>query len=217
VAERKRESDSWPGEVENVPAAAGDDVPTSSAPLPEAEGVPDDMEGDEEPDTPDTEARSERLRTRNERSEVIPRGGLKPASSVRFTTPGRGSRGIWRRSRPPLRRVKRTLRYVDPVSVLKLSLFYYCAFVVLWLLFVAVLYTALYASGLVDRVERLGRLFVVWESLDISLWFVERWAFLIGLTCAVLASLVNLLLAYLYNLASDVVGGAEMTFIDRDI
>ena len=108
------------------------------------------------------------------------------------------------------------LRHVDPFSVLKLSLFYYACFVILWLVFVAVLYTVLSSTGLLDRVERLGRLFVLWENIDISLWFVERWALIIGLACAVMASFVNVLLAVLYNLAADVVGGAELTFVDRE-
>jgi hypothetical protein len=109
------------------------------------------------------------------------------------------------------------LRHVDPFSVFKLSLFYYACFVVLWLVFVAVVYGLLSSTGLLDRAERLGRLFVLWEEIDISLWFVERWALIIGLVCAVLASVVNVVLALLYNLAADVMGGAELTFVDRDL
>jgi hypothetical protein len=98
-----------------------------------------------------------------------------------------------------------------------LSLFYYVCFVVLWLVFVAVLYAILSSTGLLDRAERLGRLFVLWEEIDISLWFVERWALLIGLVFAVLASVVNVLLAFLYNVAADVMGGAELTFVDHEL
>src|SRR3712207_7188221 len=35
--------------------------------------------------------------------------------------------------RRPVRRVRRTVRHIDPVSVFKLSLFYYGCFLVLWL------------------------------------------------------------------------------------
>jgi hypothetical protein len=151
-----------------------------------------------------------------ERTEVIPRGGLRPASSLeRFDTPAPG-RYSGRRSRPAARRVRRTLRHVDPLSVLKLSLFYYGCFLILWLVFVAVLYGVLSAAGLFERVEELGRALVLWDEVQITLWFVERWAFFIGLVLAVLASIVNVFLAFLYNLAADVVGGAEFTFVERD-
>jgi hypothetical protein len=154
------------------------------------------------------------LQAQAERTDVIPRG-LRSADPERSQTPARGTVGVARRGRP-VRRVRRVLRHVDPFSVLKLSLFYYACFLVLWLVVVAVLYTALSSTGLLDRVERLGRLFVLWENIDISLWFVERWALIIGLVCAVVASLVNVLLAVLFNLAADVVGGAELTFVDRE-
>jgi hypothetical protein len=117
-----------------------------------------------------------------------------------------------------MRRVRRTVQHVDPVSVLKLSVIFYAVFMVLWLLFVAVLYWVLQAVGLFDGLEEIlgPQGLVVENNFNISLWTVEKWAFLIGVTFAVLASLFNLFLAFLYNVAADVVGGVQVTFVERD-
>lgn len=137
------------------------------------------------------------------RTDVIPR-----SASVDPARTGR--------KRVAIRRVRRTLRKVDPLSVLKLSLFFYTIFLIVWLVAVAMLYSILESMGLFNTIEDLADAFAVnWES-NISLFVVERWAFLIGLTFVVLGSIVNVLLAFLYNVASDLVGGVEMTFAERD-
>ena len=106
------------------------------------------------------------------------------------------------------------------MSVLKLSLIYYACFLALWMLFVAVVYWVLSGMGVFDALEDFAHGSVLIEKgqdLGISLWWVERWAFLIGLTLAVLASIVNVFLSFLYNVAADMVGGVEMTFVDREL
>jgi hypothetical protein len=143
-----------------------------------------------------------------ERTDVIPRGG--PVSAQRYPAPRR-------RKRPTLRRVKRTLKHVDPLSVLKVSLILYACFLVLWLLFVAVLYWVLSGAGLFEAIENFQRAFAFEGNVDVSLWSVERWAFLIGLSLVVVASLLNVFLAFLYNVGADAIGGIEMTFVEREL
>lgn len=122
-----------------------------------------------------------------------------------------------RRPRPaPPRRVKRTIKRIDPISVLKLSLFFYAVFLVLWLVAVAVLYLFVDSLGMFDTIEKFGQGFVLFDEVNITLGLVEKWALLIGLTLVVLGSLVNLVLAFLYNVAADLLGGVDITFSERE-
>lgn len=120
------------------------------------------------------------------------------------------------RRRAGIRRVRRTVRRVDPFSVLKLSGFFYAIFLVVWLGIVAVLYSLIESMGVFDAAEDLGRGLVLWEEVNITLGLVERWALLIGLVFAIIGTLVNTLLAILYNLGASLFGGLEMTFVERE-
>lgn len=161
--------------------------------------------------TPLTASDAFPARGSEERTQVVP-----SAADRRDWPPGTGERTVVRRRTGP-RRVRRTIRNVDPVSVLKLSLFFYAIFLVLWLLFVAMLYAIVDAAGLFDAIESFGEGFALGWDVDITLFDVERWAFLIGLVLAVIGALVNALLSLLYNIGSDLVGGVEMTFVEREI
>lgn len=139
------------------------------------------------------------------RTEVVPRA--RPEAPT-----GRAKRRVG------VRRMKRTLRHVDPISILKLSLFFYACFLVIWLIFVAILYSILDSMGLFNELETiLGPDGFVLTDFEISLSTVERWAFLIGATFVVVGSIVNVFIAFLYNVAADLVGGVEMTFVERDL
>ncbi|MGI8775119.1 MAG: DUF3566 domain-containing protein [Actinomycetota bacterium] len=112
--------------------------------------------------------------------------------------------------------MKRRLRHIDPLSVLKVSLVFYLVFLVLWLVAVALFYSFLESLGLFEAAESLGQSLVLWEAVDISLGLVERWAFLIGLTMVVVGAIVNVLLAFLYNVIADLIGGIDLTFVERE-
>lgn len=142
--------------------------------------------------------------TRPARTDVIPRG-----TPERYSDPPP-------RYRPTVRRVKRTLRHVNPISVLKLSFVYYACFLAVGLVFVAILYWLLESAGLFRMIEEVQAAFEVEQRVNITLGFLEKWTLLIGFALVVLGSILNMLLAFLYNLASDVVGGIEMTFSERD-
>lgn len=116
--------------------------------------------------------------------------------------------------------MKRTLRHVDPLSILKISMFFYACFLVVWLVFVALVYSVLDSMGLFQEIESIlgPEGFVASKSqVDITLFTIERWAFLLGLTFLVVGSLANVFIAFLYNVAADKVGGVEMTFVERDL
>ncbi len=119
------------------------------------------------------------------------------------------------RRRVAVRRVKRTVKHVDPMSVLKLSAFFYAIFLVVWLIFVAILFSILDSLGTFDLVRSTSR--VLFDArVTVDLWFVERWALIVGFIIAVVGSLANTVIAFLYNVAADTIGGVEMTFVERD-
>lgn len=153
-----------------------------------------------------------------EQSDVPPRSSRPRPRSGADIEPGtrRSSGERSRRRRHPVRRVKRTLRHVDPLSVFKLSLFFYGIGLVLWLIFIAVVYTALASTGIFDTIEVVRDAFAFKGELQIDLWFVERWALLIGVFFWILMSLANLLISFLYNVGADTIGGIEMTFVEKD-
>ena len=128
-------------------------------------------------------------------------------------------RPLPRRRRVASRRVRRTIKKVDPLSVLKLSAFFYAILLFVWLIVVAILYRFVDGLGVFDLVNDLGRGFAIrdWENMQITLGRVERWAFVFGLITAIIASFVNMVLAMLYNIAADLFGGLELTFVEREL
>lgn len=157
--------------------------------------------------------KSDQSRTRPE--ERDPFGGDEPIYAPRPRRTPPSSRQRPRRVRQ-VRRVRRTLRHIDPFSVLKVSMMFYGCFLVLWLVFVAIVYWMLQGAGVFETAESLRRSLTIEGSWELSLSFVEKWAFFIGLAVAVVMSLFNLFLAFLYNVIADTIGGIDMTFVERD-
>ena len=92
----------------------------------------------------------------------------------------------------------------------------YAIGVVVWLVFVAILYSVVNSTGIFDAIEAFSRGLALGWRVEIDLWFVEKWAFLIGVIMWLLGSLVNLVISFLYNVGADTLGGIEMTFVERD-
>lgn len=123
------------------------------------------------------------------------------------------------RARGPLRKVKRTIIHVDPLSVLKLSLFFYAIFYVVWLIFAAILYNLIEATGVLDAVADIVNAFGDPNEVnpfELTFGVTMKWAILLGVLGVFIGSLINAVLAFLYNVANDVVGGAQVTFSERD-
>ncbi len=117
--------------------------------------------------------------------------------------------------RPKARQARVVIRKVGPWSVLKLSfLFYLCVMVVI-LGALVILYGVLDAIGALKSVTDLIRdLFADQQFVIHGDWLFTR-AVLIGLAMVVIWSLINVFVAFLYNLISDIVGGVEVTLSER--
>ncbi len=116
-----------------------------------------------------------------------------------------------------MRKFRRTITHIDPVTVLKLSLFYYAIFFVVWLIFMAILYNLVAATGVFDAIQTITDVFGSDGSkVEITFGFVMRWTALLGIIAVVLGSIVNWALAVLYNVGSDVVGGVSVSVTERE-
>jgi len=121
-----------------------------------------------------------------------------------------------RPSRKSQRRHARVvIRKVGPWSVFKMSvIFYFCVMLVL-LGAGVILYGMLGAIGALDSTTRLIRDLFADQSFVIN----GRWLFsrgvTIGLAMVIVWSLINVFIAFLYNLIADLVGGVEVTLAER--
>lgn len=114
------------------------------------------------------------------------------------------------------RRVRRTIRSIDPWSVLKVSFLFYVVLLVIWLVFVAILYNVLEAMGLFEAIENINEGLVLEAEFDVTVGVVMRWAALFGVLFVVVGSIVNTLIALVYNGIARLVGGLEVTFVERE-
>ena len=127
--------------------------------------------------------------------------------------------GLWRRRatrRLRARRVRRLLRYVEPWSVLKISLvFYLCVWAVL--LFVGVtLWQVAAGAGLVANVEAFVTELAALESFRIHGDQIFRIAVAGGLLLVVALTGLTVLGSVLFNLISDVTGGVRLTVVEEE-
>jgi hypothetical protein len=129
-------------------------------------------------------------------------------------------------ARPGPRRVRVTIRRINPWSVLKVSLVLYFCLLLVILLGLAILFGVLDAAGVVRSVEEF--LTVIWGGGDVAtgpddpvtpfqidFGYVMRILFLVGLVSTALWAAFTMFLAFLYNLIADLLGGVEVTLIER--
>jgi hypothetical protein len=133
------------------------------------------------------------------------------AETGELTRSGMESRGIPRRTKVVVRRV-------DAWSVLKFSLLFYFCMMLIFLFALLILYWILGVIGVLDSASELlhtaGFGPVQGEFQFNGFWIFSR-LFLIGVIGVVVWSLVNMFVAVLYNLISDVLGGIEVTLAEK--
>lgn len=127
----------------------------------------------------------------------------------------RDTRRGWHKGKPRSRQARVVVRKVRPWSVLKVSFFFYLC---VWAVIVGamvILYGVLAAIGALDSVEKLIRELFADKTFQINGdWLFSR-GIMIALVMVVLWTLINVFVALLYNLISDVVGGIEVTLSER--
>jgi hypothetical protein len=118
--------------------------------------------------------------------------------------------------RPGSRRIRVGIRRISPWSVLKFSLiFYFCVMLVV-LFGLAILYMLLGALGVLDSLAQLLEgVGFGGGNFEFHGFAIFRTLFLIGFLTVVIGSALSVFIAVLYNLISDLVGGIEVTLVER--
>jgi Transmembrane domain of unknown function (DUF3566) len=122
---------------------------------------------------------------------------------------------------PVGRRTRVVVSKVGPWSVLKFSLLFYLCVMLIVYFALMIIYWLLSAVGAIDSAGRLlGYVFATGnagdtQAVEIRFGAVFGWLLLIGLGNVIVWSLVNVFVAFLYNLISDVVGGIEVTLAQK--
>ena len=143
------------------------------------------------------------MQTRPDMGERVPEGD------------GGGARPSPRLRRARSRQARVVIRKVAPWSVLKVSFLFYACIMVVILGALIILYGVLGAIGAIQNVEDLIRELFSDETFQIrGDWLFTR-GVAVGLLMVVLWSLINVFVALLYNLLSDIVGGIEVTLSER--
>jgi len=110
------------------------------------------------------------------------------------------------------------IRRIEPLSVLKFSLLFYFCLMLIFVFALMILYWVLGLVGVIDSAQHLlSNLGFGSNSNGFKInavWLFQR-VFLIGVVGVVAWSFVNLFLALLYNLVSDVLGGVSVTLSER--
>jgi hypothetical protein len=118
-----------------------------------------------------------------------------------------------------VRRVRRIVRKFDPWTVLKVSLVFYLVVALAFVLGSIIFWRMLTAAGIPDMVESTLANFLS-EFLSTATLIpaddqLFRAAVFLAIAGAVLASGVTTLMAVMYNLISDVVGGIEVVVLEE--
>lgn len=105
---------------------------------------------------------------------------------------------------------------MDPWTVLRFSVLFYLTLLLVSLVAGLLLWAAASASGAIDNIERFVRELFALQSFHIRGGMIFWSTLTGGLVLVLLGTGANVLLAVIYNLTADVVGGIEVTAVEED-
>jgi hypothetical protein len=115
-----------------------------------------------------------------------------------------------------VRRVTRIVRHVDTWSVFKVALIFNVFFYAVAMIAGVLLWQVAYATGTVDNVEKFFEGFG-WESFKFNGGQIFHNAWIAGLFIAVGLTGLAVLLATLFNLITDLVGGVRLSVLEEEV
>ncbi|MGH2712259.1 MAG: DUF3566 domain-containing protein [Actinomycetota bacterium] len=126
---------------------------------------------------------------------------------------------------PGPRRIRVQIRRINPWSVLKFSLIFYVCLLAVVLVGMVILFSILSSLGVIDSLEGVFGEFGFGTTIgegeasravfEIDAGWVFRTFFLIGAISTVLWAVFTMFMTFLYNLIADLVGGVEVTLVER--
>ena len=139
--------------------------------------------------------------------------------SDHLTAASAGARGAGLRApgrKPRVRRVTRVLRHIDPWSTFKVALLFSLVTYLVALTSGVLLWRVADSTGTLDNVERWFTQFG-WETFELKGGEVFHNVWIIGLFGVVAMTGGLVLLATVFNLVSDIVGGVRMTVLEEEV
>jgi hypothetical protein len=124
---------------------------------------------------------------------------------------------MWRRRRPRVRKVTRVVRRIDTWSVLKVSVIFYVVLFVILLVAGVLLWNLAESTGTVRNVEGFIRDLFNLEKFDVSGRELFRASWTLGIFLVVAGTGLNVTMAVLFNLISDLVGGVRVTVLEEEV
>jgi hypothetical protein len=118
--------------------------------------------------------------------------------------------------KPRVRRVTRVVRHVDPWSVFKIALVANILLYITLLVAGVLLWNVAYATGTVDNVERFFESFG-WSSFEFDGGEIYHNAWVGGLFVVIALTGFAVLMAALFNLITDLVGGVRFTVLEEEV
>jgi hypothetical protein len=187
---------------------------------PRGDGPPAEAYASELPDLSGPLPRSPQRKPTPERSAETPSPSVSARSTNADVSEGRENRvQVSRRTRGPVR-ASMQIRRIDPWSTLKVSLLLSVALFFVWMIAVAFLYLVLGGMGVWAKLNsNVGDLLNNTSGSSgelVSSGTIFGGAVLIGLVNIVLLTAMATIAAFVYNLATDLIGGIEVTLADRD-
>ena len=120
------------------------------------------------------------------------------------------------KDRPRVRRVSRVIRDIDPWSVFKVGLVFHLVLYFVVLISLVLLWSVAESTGTIENIENFMESFGG-ESFSFDGWALFKNLWVLGLFVVVLFTGLWVLIATIFNLITDLVGGVRVTVLEEEV
>ena len=118
--------------------------------------------------------------------------------------------------KPRVRRVSRVVRDIDPWSVFKVGLVFHLVCYFVALISLVLLWNVAQSTGTVDNVENFMESFG-WETFKFDGGEIFSRVWILGLFAVISCTGLWVLMATIFNLITDLVGGLRVTVLEEEV